>query len=658
MLFNKSSDQNHDNQKQDADAQPTRRPRFKRDPEPTGAPSGAHFAKKPANEVAPKPAEPDAPQVPVPSPAPLDETIAMPAVPQPEAATPIAPTPAAASPVIPSIPEVTPASATPAKPAQTPRSFSLPEIDAPAPAADAAPAPAPVAVEVPSPAPQDETPAPAWQGSVVSGAAVAEAPVVGADPYSGKKSKAGKRILIGVGALIAILAVVYLGGTFAFRSHFYPNTTLNGRDISMKDADYVEQTVEDEVAGYQVHVTSSSLDATLTAGEAGLDVDSEAFVDSALEHQNSWLWPLQVSQTHKIEQEVIATVDETAVASALADDFAKANETSTEPVDAYVKYDADAQAYVIVPEVPGSEIQEAAAARQISEAMTHLSPEVELSGESLMQPAITSDNPDLVSLADSANALLAGTITLTLDGQEVKVIGPDSLSRFITLNGREATFDDAGFQKWAHDDLSGELDTAGTTRTYTRPDDGKEVEVSGGTYGWIIDSEALTPQIVEAVAGSEDVTIEIPCIQTASSWSGIGKPDWGDRWIDIDISEQYARMYDGGELVWESYIVSGNPNEGNGTPTGVFYINEKGTNVTLRGPKDPETGEYKWESLVYFWMPFYGGAYGLHDATWRGSFGGSIYTWNGSHGCVNLPYSLAEELYNSISVGDVVIVHY
>ena len=657
MLFNKSSDQGHDDQRQDPDAQPARRPRFKKSPEPVGAPSGgAHFARKPADVPTPKPAEPDAPQAPASSPAPLDETVAMPAIPRvPEVVAPVTPAPAASAPVAPSAPDVTPVTTTHAEPVSpAPRNFSLPEIDAPVPAAD----PAPTTADEVAPAPQSEAPAPVWQDGIVPGAAIAEAPVIGADPYSGKKSKAGKRILIGVGALVAILAVVYLGGAFAFRSHFYPNTTLNGRDISLKDAGYVEQAVEDEVAGYQVHVTSPSLDTTLTAGEAGLDVDSEAFVDSALEHQNSWFWPLQISQTHKIEQDVIATVDDAVLASALADDFAKANETSTEPVDAYVEYDKDAQAYVIVPEVPGSEIQEDAAVRQISEAMTHLSPEVELSGESLTQPAITSDNPDLVSLADSANALLAGTITLTLDGQEVKVIGPDSLNRFITLNGREATFDDAGFQKWAHDDLSAELDTAGTTRTYTRPDDGKEVEVSGGTYGWIIDSEALTPQIVEAVAGTEDVTIDIPCIQTASSWSGIGEPDWGNRWIDVDISEQYARMYDGGELVWESYIVSGNTSEGNGTPTGVFYINDKGTNVTLRGPKDPETGEYKWESLVSYWMPFYGGAYGLHDASWRGSFGGSIYTWNGSHGCVNLPTSNAEWLYNNISVGDVVIVHY
>ena len=61
-----------------------------------------------------------------------------------------------------------------------------------------------------------------------------------------------------------------------------------------------------------------------------------------------------------------------------------------------------------------------------------------------------------------------------------------------------------------------------------------------------------------------------------------------------------------------------------------------------------------YESFVSYWMPFSGG-YGLHDASWRSSFGGSIYKTNGSHGCVNLPSSKASALYSEIYVGIPVI---
>ena len=62
-----------------------------------------------------------------------------------------------------------------------------------------------------------------------------------------------------------------------------------------------------------------------------------------------------------------------------------------------------------------------------------------------------------------------------------------------------------------------------------------------------------------------------------------------------------------------------------------------------------------YESHVDYWMPFYG-SYGLHDAKWRGSFGGDIYTYAGSHGCVNLPYSFAQKLYNAIDYWTPVLV--
>jgi lipoprotein-anchoring transpeptidase ErfK/SrfK len=47
-------------------------------------------------------------------------------------------------------------------------------------------------------------------------------------------------------------------------------------------------------------------------------------------------------------------------------------------------------------------------------------------------------------------------------------------------------------------------------------------------------------------------------------------------------------------------------------------------------------------------MPFNGGI-GLHDATWRSSFGGNIYKTNGSHGCVNMPLQSAKKVYENIT---------
>ena len=71
-------------------------------------------------------------------------------------------------------------------------------------------------------------------------------------------------------------------------------------------------------------------------------------------------------------------------------------------------------------------------------------------------------------------------------------------------------------------------------------------------------------------------------------------------------------------------------------------------NTVLRGAD--------YASPVSFWMPFNGGV-GFHDAPWRSSFGGTIYQYNGSHGCINMPYEKAKTLYNNISTGYYVVVY-
>ena len=116
--------------------------------------------------------------------------------------------------------------------------------------------------------------------------------------------------------------------------------------------------------------------------------------------------------------------------------------------------------------------------------------------------------------------------------------------------------------------------------------------------------------------------------------------------VEISISEQKLWYYKNGKLFLSSNIVSGQRYV-HPTPKGNYRIQWKATDTYLIGD------DYK--THVNYWMPFNGGI-GLHDATWRGAFGGDIYTYNGSHGCVNLPYSVAQKIFYNIKEGTLVIV--
>jgi lipoprotein-anchoring transpeptidase ErfK/SrfK len=120
-------------------------------------------------------------------------------------------------------------------------------------------------------------------------------------------------------------------------------------------------------------------------------------------------------------------------------------------------------------------------------------------------------------------------------------------------------------------------------------------------------------------------------------------------YIDVSIDNQIVTYFEDGVVKFQSACVTGSPNYKGGTPTGTFSILEKIPGKRLKGPT--------WDCWVNRWMKFTSSSCGFHDASWRSSFGDNIYTYNGSHGCVNLPKDAAYTLYDLISVGTTVVVH-
>ena len=118
------------------------------------------------------------------------------------------------------------------------------------------------------------------------------------------------------------------------------------------------------------------------------------------------------------------------------------------------------------------------------------------------------------------------------------------------------------------------------------------------------------------------------------------------RYILIDISNQTLKYYVKGKVKLKSNVVTGGP--GNRTPKGHFRLRSKSRNITLRGNG--------YSSYVKYWMAFIGSEYGIHDASWRSKFGGTIYKKKGSHGCPNMPRKNAAKLYKMAPIGTRVIV--
>ena len=463
------------------------------------------------------------------------------------------------------------------------------------------------------------------------------------------------------GAATVTVAGAYLAGVVGFdRYYFMPNTTLNGQDVSLVAAADIAEQHSNSVNGYQLSIKGQGLDISIKAADITLGNDGDAFVQEALDQVNPWAWPLQITSQHNLTSTERIVFDESLFSKTVIDAVDAYNKDATKPTDAKVSYDKEKHIYVIEPEKPGTVVDGEKVLAMATEALSTMEPSVELGEDVLVQPAVLSNDPKLKEGVDKVNGQLGAVQKLKVGDKDVFEVGSDLIAGWLKVDeDLKATVDTDAIVKWAQGELSEKLDSVGAQRTFTRPD-GKSITVSGGSYGWIIDGESLGKQIAENIMSGTGATIDVPMLQTADTWNPGGQ-DWGKRYIDIDVSEQHVRLYNGdGNVIWESDCVTGNTTEKHDTPQGVYQINsnkEKG-DVVLEGPIDEKTNKPEYVSHVTYWMPFVWNAVALHDATWRYSFGGDIYQTSGSHGCVNLPYDKAAELYDICEVGDVVVVHW
>ena len=168
-----------------------------------------------------------------------------------------------------------------------------------------------------------------------------------------------------------------------------------------------------------------------------------------------------------------------------------------------------------------------------------------------------------------------------------------------------------------------------------------KVKVSGSVNTAVMGTYKITYRVSDSFGNSS--------VKTRTVQVGTQAERDEANYIMISISKQKLWYYKNGKLKLTSNVVTGTKNTWD-TITGRFRIRNKANGTYLTGP------DYK--TWVNYWMLIdYGTQIGLHDAVWRGSFGGSIYKYNGSHGCVNLPYSVAKSIFYSAPVGTLVLIY-
>lgn len=442
--------------------------------------------------------------------------------------------------------------------------------------------------------------------------------------------------------IIAAAIVIYIAGTVYYSKHFYSKGTAFGIALRNESVASVKKKIEEKMNAYTLTVSTRDGEETINASDIGLKYDDKKELDELFENEKPFLWFLMAATSEK-EIDLDISVDEQKLDDEIRNLSCMQDENMTTPTDAHLEY-SDGE-FRIVDETHGNQLDVNKTEQVLEDAVNEGASEVSLDDQDCyVKPGVYKDDEKLKQECEDANKMLVAEITYDF-GDRTEVVDSSVIADWITF-GDDYTFDldEDKITEYVHQ-LGLKYDTFGLSRQF-KTHDGQTITLKGGDYGWCINKKKTVAQLKELVLQGAKETVEPVYL-----YSGVCRDtnDLGSTYIEVSTAAQTMWLYKDGECIVSTPVVTGNVSAGHSTPSGgVWAIDARMTNYTLKGQD--------YNSEVSFWLPFNGDV-GIHDASWRSEFGGSIYKTRGSHGCVNTPYSAMKTIYENVKIGYPVVVY-
>lgn len=463
--------------------------------------------------------------------------------------------------------------------------------------------------------------------------------------------------------------------------------SLASVDVGGMTAKEAKKALEEAVDKYQISVTLDDATFDMNSEDLGLEYNSKADLQELINAANKDKEPEKQVKLFKMkkgeelenalvdsyisaktaEQEDAAASDEAdADSDSKADSDSEAADDSEDIVDtgvfdlraimpyrATIAYNADAGKFEGVDGVSGDAPVYDNAATNLSSAVNDMKDSVELaSATGYVDGEIAADSDYVKDALDEANAYLDLTITCNFTpatgDPATETVGKEQIANWLIVgnDGLSVSLDGETMATYCTE-LASKHDVSKTRKGQFKTTSGSVISVNVASSGQTVDGNALYESIYDAISKKESATVDAVYSEADDTETG-EYVTYGGNYCEVDLTNQMVYVYKDGQLVVSSQCVTGNISKGYGTPAGVYSIFSRDKDRYLRGDG--------YKSWVNFFVPFNGGI-GFHDASWRSTFGGSIYLYSGSHGCINMPYAAAKKLYENVTLGEKVIVY-
>lgn len=453
------------------------------------------------------------------------------------------------------------------------------------------------------------------------------------------------------GVVVLVGAVgggLYWHESSKYKTCFLPGTIVDGMDVTGKTASEVEDAIMEQLKGYTLTINGrEDLSESITGESVGLYAEFDDTLDKAIASQKPMDWGKYRfgKAVNEVNTDALLRYSDDMLNEAVEGLSCMDEENMREPEDAKISdYDSVTGSYSIIKEDEGTELQEDKVKEAVATAIMSLAESVDLEEQGCyLAPSVTSEDEALKTACETMNKYVGAKITYKF-GDKAETLNGNEIHNWLTVNGTSVSVSESKAAEYVKN-LASTCNTAYKPKTL-KTSYGKTVTITTGNYGWKIDQAKETAALVSLIKNGEQTSREPEYSQKAASHSG---NDYGNTYVEINLTAQHLYFYANGKLLVESDFVSGNAAKGWSTPAGAYSITYKQRNATLKGQG--------YATPVSYWMPFNGGI-GLHDANWRKTFGGTIYKNGGSHGCVNLPPAVAKTIYENISAGDPVLCYH
>ena len=473
------------------------------------------------------------------------------------------------------------------------------------------------------------------------------------------KSSAGTTVALVAFSVLVVFALVYTIVAFSYRNKFLPNTYVNGVNISGMTTEEAEKAIIENVANDEITFVEQDGEKVTFTGdqyESTYKLPGGSLDDAAAENRALWLGKLIKETDYNVSLEHTYSDD------AIKEIVSAYDWGYVAPKNAEIISDESGK-FSIQPEDNGNSVKTDVLGEYAVEQMKSGINEIVMTDSNCYEKAkITSE--DLVSTLDLYNRIGNISITFEMTNREeifdpvgTENIDYKTIADWLTIVDDKVVVDGQKAQQWVRENIAQKYDTyvEGYTRQFTTTMDGTIELPLGytGIYGWATDVEATADKLIQLIMAGESCSTEPVYSQEgfrmhseAEGYSYTKKT-----YIEVSLSRQHLWYYVDGDLFLESDVVTGmswDPERQ--TPPGMFRVWSVEANVIL--------GTYAiqgYECPVDFWMPIDYTGIGLHDL-YHASYGGNVRDWEGSHGCINLPWDTASAIYNQCVVGTPVVI--